>query len=94
MPVLGEDGSLATVQATSPAAGRVFAKTGTLLGIDAFNGRYRLSTKTLGGVMDTAKGRHFAFTVMMNQGLVDSIDGVFEANDDVGAVAAAIQQAY
>ncbi|MBS1906293.1 MAG: D-alanyl-D-alanine carboxypeptidase/D-alanyl-D-alanine-endopeptidase [Actinobacteria bacterium] len=94
MPILGEDGSLATVQAKSPAAGKVFAKTGTLLGGDSFNGRFRLSTKTLGGVMDTAKGRHFAFTIIMNQGLVSGIAGVFQANDDVGAVAAAIQQAY
>lgn len=94
MPILGVDGSLADVQSDSPAAGRVFAKTGTLLGGDSFNNRYRLATKTLGGVMDTAKGRHLAFTVIMNQGFTDDIDGVFTANDDVGAVAAAIQEAY
>ncbi|MGX5694775.1 D-alanyl-D-alanine carboxypeptidase/D-alanyl-D-alanine endopeptidase [Agromyces soli] len=94
MPILGVDGSLADVQADSPAAGKVFAKTGTLLGGDSFNTRYRLATKTLGGVMDTAKGRQLAFTVIMNQGFTDDIEGVFTANDDVGAVAAAIQEAY
>lgn len=94
LPVLGVDGSLADVQTDSPAAGKVFAKTGTLLGGDAFNDRYRLATKTLGGVMDAKEGRHLAFTVIMNQGFTDDIDGVFSANDDVGAVAAAIQQAY
>jgi D-alanyl-D-alanine carboxypeptidase/D-alanyl-D-alanine-endopeptidase (penicillin-binding protein 4) len=94
LPILGVDGSLATVQAGSPAAGKVFAKTGTLLAFDEFNGRFRLVTKTLGGVMQTAKGRNLAFTVMVNQGFYPSPDGVLEANEDVGKVAAIIQQAY
>jgi D-alanyl-D-alanine carboxypeptidase/D-alanyl-D-alanine-endopeptidase (penicillin-binding protein 4) len=94
LPILGVDGSLADVQADSPAAGRVFAKTGTLVGGDAFNGRYRLGTKTLGGVMETEQGRTLAFTIIVNQGFYDDIEGVFDANDDVGKVAALIQQAY
>ncbi|WP_308799718.1 D-alanyl-D-alanine carboxypeptidase/D-alanyl-D-alanine endopeptidase [Agromyces silvae] len=94
MPILGVDGSLADVQADSPAAGKVFAKTGTLVGGDAFNGRIRLATKTLGGVMETEDGRHLAFTIIVNDGFYDGIAGVFEANDDVGKVAALIQQAY
>jgi D-alanyl-D-alanine carboxypeptidase/D-alanyl-D-alanine-endopeptidase (penicillin-binding protein 4) len=94
LPILGVDGSLADVQADSPAAGKVFAKTGTLVGGDAFNGRVRLATKTLGGVMDTEEGRQLAFTIIVNQGFYAGIEGVFEANDDVGKVAALIQQAY
>lgn len=94
MPVLGVDGSLAAVEADSPAAGKVFAKTGTLIGGDPFNGRMRLTTKTLGGVMEAATGRNLAFTIMVNQGFFPALEGVFEANDDVGAVAAIIQQAY
>jgi D-alanyl-D-alanine carboxypeptidase/D-alanyl-D-alanine-endopeptidase (penicillin-binding protein 4) len=94
LPILGVDGSLADVQSDSPAAGKVFAKTGTLVGRDSFNGRVRLATKTLGGVMDTEKGRHLAFTIIVNQGFYPGIDGVFDANDDVGEVAALIQQAY
>lgn len=94
LPILGVDGSLADVQADSEAAGKVFAKTGTLLGEDALNGRFRLVTKTLGGVMLTEGGRHLAFTIMVNQGFYNELAGVFEANDDVGKVAALIQQAY
>ena len=94
MPILGVDGSLADVQADSPAAGKVFAKTGTLLGGDPFNGRFRLATKTLGGVMETEGGRHLAFTIIVNQGFASDVEGVFQANDDVGKVAALIQQAY
>ncbi|GAA2248685.1 D-alanyl-D-alanine carboxypeptidase/D-alanyl-D-alanine-endopeptidase [Herbiconiux moechotypicola] len=94
LPILGVDGSLADVASDSPAAGKVFAKTGTLLGYDAFNDRYRLVTKALGGVMDSEDGRHLAFTIAVNQGFFDDAVGVFSANDDVGAVAALIQQAW
>lgn len=94
MPILGVDGSLATVQPDSPAAGKVFAKTGTLAAGDFVNGRIRLNTKALGGVMDAESGRELAFVIIMNQGFADGIDGVFSANDDVGAVAAAIQQSF
>jgi len=82
------------VQPDSPAAGKVFAKTGTLMGGDAVNDRYRLNTKALGGVMQTESGRNLAFVVIMNQGFTPDIEGVFQANDDVGAVVAAIQQNY
>ncbi|WP_223622217.1 D-alanyl-D-alanine carboxypeptidase/D-alanyl-D-alanine-endopeptidase [Microbacterium sp. EST19A] len=94
MPVLGVDGSLSMVQADSPAAGKVFAKTGTLLNGDSFNERFRLSTKTLGGVMETASGRDLAFTIIVTQGFLSDPNGILDANDDVGAVAAIIQQAY
>ncbi len=94
MPILGVDGSLAIVQADSPAAGHVFAKTGTLVGGDELNARFRLNTKALGGVMETKSGRNLAFVIIMNQGFTSDIDGVFKANDDVGEVAASIQQHY
>lgn len=94
MPILGVDGSLADVQKDSPAAGKVYAKTGTLVGGDSFNGRLRLGTKTLGGVMETEGGRNLAFTIIVNQGFYPGLPGVFEANEDVGKVAAIIQQAY
>jgi serine-type D-Ala-D-Ala carboxypeptidase/endopeptidase (penicillin-binding protein 4) len=94
MPILGVDGSLAQVQPDSPAAGKVSAKTGTLMEGDELNSRFRLNTKALGGVMETKGGRNLAFAIIMNQGFASDIDGVFQANDDVGAVAAAIQQHY
>lgn len=94
MPILGVDGSLAAVQPDSPAAGSVHAKTGTLVAVDALNGRIRLATKALGGVMESKSGRNLAFTIMMTQGFASDIEGVLTANDDVGAVAAAIQQNY
>ncbi|MGA1837644.1 D-alanyl-D-alanine carboxypeptidase/D-alanyl-D-alanine-endopeptidase [Herbiconiux sp. 11R-BC] len=95
MPGLGVDGSLSTVQAGSPAAGKVVGKTGTLASVDPFNAnRYFLSTKALGGYIETKGGRHFAFTIMANSSVFADVEGVFAANDDVGKVAASIQQAY
>jgi D-alanyl-D-alanine carboxypeptidase/D-alanyl-D-alanine-endopeptidase (penicillin-binding protein 4) len=92
LPVLGVDGSLADVQADSPAAGQVQAKTGSLVEGDLFNGRARLATKALGGYIDAASGRQLAFTIIVNQGFFTEITGVFDANEDVGRVAASLQQ--
>jgi serine-type D-Ala-D-Ala carboxypeptidase/endopeptidase (penicillin-binding protein 4) len=94
LPVLGVDGSLAAVQVDSPAAGKVFAKTGTLVEGDAFNGRLRVNTKALGGVIEAESGRNLAFMIVMNNGFATGIEGVLEANDDVGRIAAIIQQHY
>ena len=97
LPIMGVDGSLTTVQADSESAGKVFAKTGTLAAFDAFNTRFRIVTKTLGGVIDAESGRTLLFTIIMNNAFASPetyIDAVFQANDDVGAIAGAIQQAY
>lgn len=92
LPILGEDGSLAMVQTDSPAKGKVWAKTGTLVAFDALNQRFRLETKALGGTMESASGRDLAFAIVLNNAVMSDVEDVFAANDDVGAVAAAIQQ--
>jgi D-alanyl-D-alanine carboxypeptidase/D-alanyl-D-alanine-endopeptidase (penicillin-binding protein 4) len=67
LPVLGVDGTLAdVVPGTSPAKGRVRAKTGTLIYQDVMNERMLLRSKALGGVMTTAKGRELTFAVFVN----------------------------
>jgi serine-type D-Ala-D-Ala carboxypeptidase/endopeptidase (penicillin-binding protein 4) len=94
LPILGVDGSLAQVQAGGPATGKVFAKTGSLGAPDFFNDRFLLPTKALGGYMDTTQGRRFAFAIVVTNSVFDELAGVLEANDDVGKVAAIIQQSY
>lgn len=94
LPILGVDGSLARVQANGPAAGRVFAKTGTLGDWDGFNRRFVLPTKALGGFIDTRQGRRFTFAIIVTNSIFPDLQGLFAANDDVGKVAALIQQAY
>jgi D-alanyl-D-alanine carboxypeptidase/D-alanyl-D-alanine-endopeptidase (penicillin-binding protein 4) len=80
LPILGVDGSLSQVQRGSAAAGKVYAKTGTLGAFDAFNGRFHLPTKALGGVMDTAHGRRFAFARLVANSLFTDLDGVLAAD--------------
>jgi D-alanyl-D-alanine carboxypeptidase/D-alanyl-D-alanine-endopeptidase (penicillin-binding protein 4) len=94
MPILGVDGSLAQVQPGGPATGKVFAKTGTLGGQDLFNERYLFPTKALGGYMDARSGRRLAFAIVAANATFSTIEGAFEANDDVGKVATIIQQSF
>jgi D-alanyl-D-alanine carboxypeptidase/D-alanyl-D-alanine-endopeptidase (penicillin-binding protein 4) len=94
LPIIGVDGSLATVQAGGPATGKIFAKTGTLAAGDLFNQRYLFPSKALGGYMDAKSGRRLAFAIVAANSVFDTIDGAFAANDDVGKVATIIQQSF
>jgi D-alanyl-D-alanine carboxypeptidase/D-alanyl-D-alanine-endopeptidase (penicillin-binding protein 4) len=94
LPIMGVDGSVAQVQKGSPAAGKVFAKTGTLGDQDLLNGRLRLATKALGGYIDSKSGRTLAIAIVVNQAMFDDIQGVFAANEDLGKIATALYEQY
>lgn len=66
LPILGRDGTLWNIQPTSPAAGHVFAKTGTFAVYDPLNRRVLITGKGLAGYITTADNRHLAFTVYVN----------------------------
>lgn len=66
LPVLGKDGTLAKIQVQSPAAGHVFAKTGTFGSNDRLNARQMLNGKGLAGYVITKSGRTIAFAVYVN----------------------------
>lgn len=67
LPVLGVDGTLAgAVAPDSPAAGRFFAKTGTLVWYNTMNQRMLLTSKALAGYGTTANGQEVAFAVFVN----------------------------
>jgi D-alanyl-D-alanine carboxypeptidase/D-alanyl-D-alanine-endopeptidase (penicillin-binding protein 4) len=67
LPVMGRDGTLVEIQGNSPAAGHVFAKTGTLGGANALApGGGLISGKGLAGFIDTKDGRHLAFSAYIN----------------------------
>jgi D-alanyl-D-alanine carboxypeptidase/D-alanyl-D-alanine-endopeptidase (penicillin-binding protein 4) len=67
MPVLAVDGTLVdVVPGSSPAKGKVMAKTGTLVYDDALNDRPLLRSKALAGVMTTAGGRELVFAIFVN----------------------------
>jgi len=94
MPIMGVDGSVATVQTDSPAAGKVYAKTGTLGDQDLLNQRLRVETKALGGYIQAQSGRKLAIAIIVNQAMFDDIQGVFAANEDLGKIATSIYEAY
>lgn len=94
MPIMGVDGSVATVQTDSPAKGQVFAKTGTLADQDLLNQRLRLETKALGGYIVAKSGRKLAIAIIVNQSMFDDLEGVFAANEDLGRIATSIWESY
>ena len=68
LPILGVDGTLAKAcSADSPAKGKVFAKTGTLVWDNLLVDRgLLLTSKALAGYMTTAGGRKLAFAAFVN----------------------------
>jgi len=67
LPVIGVDGTLATIlPKSSPAYGKVRAKTGTYYWDDDANGRTHLNSKALAGTMTTKSGRELVFAVFVN----------------------------
>ncbi|MGH9444345.1 MAG: D-alanyl-D-alanine carboxypeptidase/D-alanyl-D-alanine endopeptidase [Terriglobia bacterium] len=91
LPVLGRDGTLVDILTHSPAAGHVFAKTGTYDANDLLNRDDMVTGKGLAGYMTTAAGRHLCFAVYANHVSVpdadDSIDNI--VGRALGEIAAA-----
>ncbi|MFO0910628.1 MAG: D-alanyl-D-alanine carboxypeptidase/D-alanyl-D-alanine-endopeptidase [Isosphaeraceae bacterium] len=68
LPVLGRDGTLVrSVSATSPARGKVRAKTGTYWVDNGLDGQAILTSKALAGYLDTASGRRLTFAFFVNE---------------------------
>jgi len=67
LPILGVDGTLSKAcAADSPAKGKVFAKTGTLVWDNLLVDRGLLTSKALAGYMTTVSGRKLAFAAFVN----------------------------
>jgi len=98
LPILGVDGTLFNIQNTSPAKGKVFAKTGTW-GSDNLLGDGELVTKGLAGYTTTKRGHHVAFVFYINRmagkASVDlSKDAAHHAGELLGAMATATYLDY
>jgi len=91
LPILGKDGTLAKIQVDSPAAGHVFAKTGTFNSEDRLNGAQMLNAKGLAGYITTKKGEHLVFAAYVNHAALpaapDSAQQI--AGQALGEIAAA-----
>jgi D-alanyl-D-alanine carboxypeptidase/D-alanyl-D-alanine-endopeptidase (penicillin-binding protein 4) len=92
LPILGVDGSLTDVATESPARGLVQAKTGTNAALDGSNGRLLIKGKALAGFMESEDGTRYVFGLYMSNASFDGMQGQFTVNDDMGDVAAAIEQ--
>jgi PBP4 family serine-type D-alanyl-D-alanine carboxypeptidase len=91
LPILGRDGTLASIQRDSPAAGHVFAKTGTFDSFDLLNMQIMLVGKGLAGYTTTPSGQHLAFAIYVNHvALPDDPDSLQTiAGEALGVIASA-----
>ncbi len=87
LPVLGKDGTLATIQVGSPGAGKVFAKTGTFATYDPLNKRTLVTGKGLAGYFTSRSGRRIAFAIYVNHFAVKSGDPAIVAGQALGEIA-------
>ena len=95
LPVLGRDGTLWNIQPASPAAGHVFAKTGTFATYDPLNRRLLITGKGLAGYLTTADNRHLAFAIYVNNVSVSTDPNAATAvvGQALGEIAAAAYEA-
>lgn len=89
LPVLGRDGTLHDIQTGSPAAGKVFAKTGTYAVPDNLQGRLMLTGKGLAGYMTTRDRHEVVFAFYVNFVPVDGSDGTHAVGEMLGEIATA-----
>ncbi len=96
MSVLGVDGTQATNQVGTPAAGRVRVKDGSrVAGTPA--GQVYLPAKTQVGYIDAKSGRRLVYAVFVNDVPTTPdtlLDTFTTADHDVGTIVAAIQQGF
>lgn len=89
LPVLGRDGTLWDIQAKSPAAGHVMAKTGTYASYNALNKNLIVDGKGLAGFLTTKDGRNVAIAIYANFVPSDPATGAHLVGDALGEIAAA-----
>ena len=94
LPIMGVDGTLFNIQNDSPAAGKVFAKTGTFGVADALNNDGMVTAKGLAGYMTTRSGHHVAFAFYINRtsgsfSIYDAKDIAHQNGELLGAMATA-----
>ena len=94
LPILGRDGTLWNVQVKSPAAGHVFAKTGTYAAEDLLHDGIMVNGKGLAGYLTTIDGRHLAFAIYANNiPLKDAAAVTPVVGEALGEIAAAAYDA-
>jgi D-alanyl-D-alanine carboxypeptidase/D-alanyl-D-alanine-endopeptidase (penicillin-binding protein 4) len=99
LPILGVDGSLASVKdfekdpTLAGAAGQVRAKTGTYVAASA-SGAPVLKGQAFGGYITTKHGRHLIYQLVVNNVPITSIAGVIGVFQDEGTISAMLWRDY
>ena len=94
LPIMGVDGTLFNIQNSSPAAGKVHAKTGSWGTQDLLNDDALVTAKGLAGYMTTRSGHHVAFAFYINRmagknSIYDGKDVTHAAGEFLGQMATA-----
>jgi D-alanyl-D-alanine carboxypeptidase/D-alanyl-D-alanine-endopeptidase (penicillin-binding protein 4) len=94
LPILGRDGTLADILPDSPAAGRVYAKTGTFVVPDPLNRAWLLTAKGLAGYIDARSGQRLVFAAYVNNVPLADLDLITPVvGQALGEIAAAVYEA-
>jgi D-alanyl-D-alanine carboxypeptidase/D-alanyl-D-alanine-endopeptidase (penicillin-binding protein 4) len=88
------DGDIATMQAGTPAAGKVRAKTGSRAAATPNGLQGIVTAVAMVGYVDTVSGRQLAFAILLRDLPFSSFDDFMVARRDQGAIAAALQQIF
>jgi D-alanyl-D-alanine carboxypeptidase/D-alanyl-D-alanine-endopeptidase (penicillin-binding protein 4) len=96
LPILGKDGTLVKIQVDSPAAGHIFAKTGTYATGNALSRGGVITGKGLAGFIDTKEGRHLIFASYINFVPLRDMDekSTQMVGEAVGEIAAAAYEGF
>jgi PBP4 family serine-type D-alanyl-D-alanine carboxypeptidase len=95
LPIMGRDGTLAAIQRSSPAAGHVFAKTGTAIEPNLLDRNFVLDGKGLAGYLTTRKGHKLAFAIYANAMIMsDDEAAVSVLGESLGEIATEAYEVY
>jgi len=94
LPILGKDGTLWNIQVQSPAAGAVYAKTGTFSALDLLHQGVIVTGKGLAGYLTTRADERLALAIYANNVPVkDAADVTPLVGEALGEIAAAAYDA-
>ena len=93
LPILGVDGTeWMSLPSTSPALGKIVAKSGTTIAGDLMNEEYLLLGKADAGYMTARSGRQLVWAVYVNDVLSADLFDLIGVGADIGTIAEAIYE--
>jgi D-alanyl-D-alanine carboxypeptidase/D-alanyl-D-alanine-endopeptidase (penicillin-binding protein 4) len=85
LPILGVDGTLSeAVAPDSPAKGKVYAKTGTLVSYNPVDDHLLLTSKALAGYVTAASGRKLLIAIYLNNDMINTPADITQQGKTVG----------